>query len=190
MQNKIKNLAECLKSPRNPLNNITLSKPPIQSAVLVLCYEDGNGEQIIFTRRSETVEHHKGQICFPGGVKDDLDGTLWQTALRETKEEIGLNPQKVVFVGELGNVFTPTGFKVTPFVGFAESPFEWAPSIGEIAEIFSVPISHLMNPKNLEMVPRNYFGREFLDPVFTFNNHQIWGATGRILMDFLEAWRS
>ena len=174
-------LALALKNrPKDHLNPILATPETQEAAVLVLLHDDMGIPSLILTKRSEEVLHHKGQICFPGGVFDG-DESLWETALRETEEEIGLKKNQITYLGELGKIITPTGFQITPFVGRVLGPIEYVPSAGEIAEIFSVPVSHFLDLKNLEFVPR--------DAVFHFRDHKIWGATGRIIIEFLEAWK-
>lgn len=168
-----------------PLNPFAFPSPQ-KAAVLVLLLKEEGVETILFTKRSEIVEHHKGQICFPGGVYDKNDKTLMHTALRETEEEIGLKSGLVSLLGELGDIFTPSGFQVKPFVGFVSDPYLLTPSTEEIADVFTVPISHLMNSANRQSVIRSYSGLEYHDTLFTFKNHQIWGATGRIIVELLE----
>lgn len=160
------------------------------AAVLVLLSPKEQGGQVILTKRTETVAHHKGQICFPGGVNDPSDANLWQTALRECKEEIGLDPDNVEFLGELNEVTTPSGFHVVPYLGRVKRHCNWHLSPIEIAEIFEVPIPYLLEPHNHQFVEREMNGVSYLDPMFHYKDHQIWGATGRILLDFLEVWRS
>ena len=182
LSNFLKNYEK--KKPLNPFAHTS----PQQAAVLVLLGKQAGEEAILLTKRSEGVEHHKGQVCFPGGVHDRLDETLWHTALRETKEELGVTPSSIGFLGELGNIFTPSGFEVHPFVGFAREEYRLNPNSGEIDEAFTVPLSHLMDEKNRHFVTRNYNGQEYQDTVFIYNSHQIWGATGRIITEFLEIW--
>ncbi|MDO8520143.1 MAG: CoA pyrophosphatase [Deltaproteobacteria bacterium] len=176
--------------PKNHLNSICYSKEVREAAVLVLFHELAGEPSLVLTKRSEEVLHHKGQICFPGGVCDEGDGSLWETALRETEEEIGIKRDSIRYLGELGKITTPTGFQVTPFVGFLTGPAEYLPNPDEITEIFSVPVSHLLDLKNLKLVPRSHEGHNYHDAVFHFKTHEIWGATGRIIVEFLEAWKS
>lgn len=177
------------KNNRAPLNNLILPEKPRPAAVLLLVYENKNDYFILFTKRSEEVLHHKGQICFPGGVMDKADASLLQTALRESSEEIGLAGTNIITRGKLGEVVTPTGFQITPFVGELKSMGPWQLSVTEIAAIFDAPISHFLDPKNFGWTTRTYFGQSYQDPVFSYDNHKIWGATARILGDFLDVWK-
>lgn len=158
------------------------------AAVLVLCFRENENvsEQILFTRRTHEVLHHKGQICFPGGAFDPEDGSLWNTALRETREEIGLDPGLVTLVRELGPWTTPTGFRVTPFVGRIPKTPLWQINEHEIAELFTVPLAHLQNPKNLRWIKKQVNGFEYLDPLFVYRHYEIWGLTARVLCEFLD----
>lgn len=183
-------LAEYLKSyPKKiPINPFAYENPQ-EAAVLVFLDSLAGETTLLLTRRSETVEHHKGQVCFPGGVADRRDDSLWKTALRETEEETGISPPSVGFLGELGNIFTPSGFKVHPFVGFAQKEYRFCPNAGEIEEIFTVPLCHLLDLKNHHPVTRNFSGTEYQDTVYIYRNHEIWGATGRIITEMLEVWQ-
>ena len=174
---------------REPLNKIDLPSKPVEAAVVILCFKEGPEDHILLTKRSETVAHHKGQIGLPGGVRDPVDASLWHTALRETEEEIGIKSHLVDFVGQLGTVVTPTGFEVTPFVATLKQPFDIKINPDEIAELFSVPLPHLLDPQNFSTQVKTYFGRDYQDPIFMYKDYKIWGATGRILDDLIQVWR-
>jgi 8-oxo-dGTP pyrophosphatase MutT (NUDIX family) len=183
-------LAEYLKkNKRPPLSSHGLPEPRTKAAVLLLAFEQEGKDHLLFNKRTETVAHHKGQICFPGGVQDEIDSSPWATALRETHEEMGITAEQINYVGELGQITTPTGFLITPFVGLLQAPFNLKPNPDEIAEVFTVPLDHFLDAAYLRFVTRNYFGHDYQDPVFTYKHHEIWGATARILIDFLEVWR-
>lgn len=158
----------------------------VNAAVLIPCVRQDGEDFLILTKRTNDVLHHKGQICFPGGAVDPRDRSLWETALREAQEEIGLDPTRVTLVKELGRHFTPTGFCVTPFVGQVEPPIVWRPNPIEIAEIFAVPLSWIRDPRNLRIEKKSWKGGEFLDPHFVYEGREIWGMTGRILLDLVE----
>lgn len=158
----------------------------MEAAILVPCFQKDKEPHVLLTRRTEEVLHHKGQICFPGGARDAADKNLWETALRETQEEVGLAPDKVTFIRELKQQITPTGFQVTPFVASIEIPEAWTPNPNEIAEIFSIPISHLREPKNVRIIKKTYNDIEFLEPHFTYLSYDVWGMTGRVMCELLE----
>jgi 8-oxo-dGTP pyrophosphatase MutT (NUDIX family) len=158
----------------------------VDAAVMIPVYRRNGEDHVILTKRTDTVLHHKGQICFPGGASDPGDATLWETALRECQEEIGLDPARVALVRELGRQYTPTGFRVTPFVGQVGEPLVFTPNPNEIAAIFSVPFSYLSDPKNVHFLKKEWEGRRFIDPHIVFEEHEIWGMTGRILCELFE----
>ncbi|HYM16679.1 MAG TPA: CoA pyrophosphatase [Dehalococcoidia bacterium] len=159
-----------------------------RAAVLLPLYEHGGELHVLFTRRSELVEHHKGQISFPGGAYDAGDGDLRQTALRETWEEIGVEMEHVELLGQLDEMITVSDFLVRPYVGriTRAGPYPFAHSEAEVAEILEVPLAHLRDDVNVFSEPRLYQGREIVAYSFVWEGHIIWGATARILKQFLD----
>ena len=142
---------------------------------------------VLLTRRTESVEHHRGQISFPGGGQEPADETLYATALRETEEELAIAPADVVLLGSLSPIVTITNFYVEPFVAAVPQPYVWKPAEAEIAEVLEVPLAALMDPASLETKPMP--GREGKILFYHYGNHVIWGATARILAELLEAFR-
>ena len=159
-----------------------------RAAVLLPLYDTGGEPHVLFTVRSELVEHHKGQISFPGGAADASDPDLAHTARRETFEEIGVAMDHVEIIGQLDEMVTVSNFLVRPFVGriTEPGPYPFAHSEIEVAEILEVPLSHLRDEANLVADIRQYQGREVMAYSFTFGKHLIWGATARILKQFLD----
>lgn len=158
----------------------------VEAAVLIPVYEENGEDFLILTKRTEAVLHHKGQICFPGGARDPGDASLWETALRESQEEIGLDPRKVKLVRELQHQCTPTGFRVTPFVGRLERRAALTPNPNEIEAVFAVPFRYFQDGKNVAFLRKEWEGRVFIDPHFRFEGHEIWGMTGRVLCDLFD----
>jgi len=157
------------------------------AAVLLLLYEKKREPHIILTRRTNYVEHHKGETSFPGGAFDAEDGDLLTTALRETEEEIGVRPQDVEVLGRLDDIVTITDFLVSPFVGLLPAPnYPFVANAHEVAELVEVPLRHLMDERNVERTMRPF--RDRVLPILTYNygDHRIWGATARILKGFLD----
>ena len=159
-----------------------------RAAVLVPLYDVGGEIHILFTRRSEMVEHHKGQISFPGGAYDTSDPDLRFTAVRETWEEIGVDTAHVDVIGQLDEMITVSNFLVRPFVGqiTQPGPYPFAHSEIEVAEILEVPLAHLQDEANVLAEPRIYQGREVTMYSYRWRDHVIWGATARILRQFLD----
>ena len=163
------------------------SKP---AAVLVLLYHDAGEDRVLLTRRTDTVEHHKGQISFPGGGVHDADADLSVTALRETWEEVGVRPEHVEILGRLDDMVTTSDFLVAPFVGvLTETPYEFVTSELEVAEILEPPVAHLLTDDALVMETRELQGEVRLLPAYYWEGHRIWGATARMLQEFLDLLR-
>jgi 8-oxo-dGTP pyrophosphatase MutT (NUDIX family) len=159
------------------------------AAVLVPLYVRDNQLFTLLTRRSEMVEHHKGQISFPGGVPEDEDANLWSTAVREAEEEIGIPAAGVQLLGALPRAVTLTDFEISPYVGAIPYPVDFRCEEGEVAEILEIPVSYLMDPEVVEERPVKWKGRDVRTLVFHYRGHAIWGATARILSDLLEVLR-
>jgi 8-oxo-dGTP pyrophosphatase MutT (NUDIX family) len=159
-----------------------------RAAVLLPLYDARDEPHVLFTVRSELVEHHKGQISFPGGAHDPDDRDLAHTAVRETFEEIGVAMDHVEIIGQLDEMITVSNFLVRPFVGriTQPGPYPFAHSEIEVAEILEVPLTHLRDEANVVVEPRMYQGREIQAYSYRFGHHLIWGATARILKQFLD----
>jgi 8-oxo-dGTP pyrophosphatase MutT (NUDIX family) len=140
---------------------------------------------VVLTRRTETVEHHRGQISFPGGAEEPGDEDLSATALRETGEELGVRAEDVRLLGPLSPIVTVTEFYVAPFVAAIPQPYVFSPAESEIAEVIEAPVAALSDPaiRETRLLP----GRG--EPVlfYRYGAHVIWGATARILAELLEA---
>ena len=158
-----------------------------KAAVLMPLYEDGEGLQVLFTRRSEALPMHKGQIAFPGGGQHPDDPTLRATALRESEEEVGLRPSDVEIVGELDDTVTVTSnFVVAPFVGFIPYPYSFRVNPAEIVELIPVSLSLLSDPSRFKEEIWDRDGAKIPVYFYTVGSHVIWGLTARILKQFLE----
>jgi len=160
------------------------------AAVLIPIYQDENGDwHVLYTRRTDELEEHRGQVSFPGGLIEDGDGDVQQAALRETFEEIGIQPEDVDILGALDSLLTVTQFQIAPIVGRIPWPYKFNLNTSEVAKVFSVPISWLSDPENLEIRYRQAVvpGRDI--PVYYFRPYlgeTIWGATARITLNLLE----
>jgi 8-oxo-dGTP pyrophosphatase MutT (NUDIX family) len=155
------------------------------AAVLVPLFVRGAALQILFTRRTDTLEHHRGQISFPGGSRDGGDESLLATALRETEEELGIVPADVRVLGALPPLSTTTGFFVEPFVGAIPHPYPFRPASEEIAELIEVPLAALRDPASLEQ--RLLPDRDEPTLFYRYGDHVIWGATARMVKELLDA---
>lgn len=165
----------------NPELRHTADKPLRPAAVLVPVWQRPEGAGVILTKRSSHLKHHPGQIAFPGGKVDATDASPEAAALRETQEEIGLHPTRVEILGTLPVHETVTGFAITPFVGMVRGPFDPVPEAGEVDEVFTVPLSHVLTPARFAIERRRWMGvwrRYYAVP---YGPYYIWGATARIL---------
>ena len=146
---------------------------------------------LLFTRRTEHLPSHAGQICFPGGAYDPSDETLIRTALRELEEEIGLSSASVHVAGFLDAYETlNTGFRILPVVGFVDAEFRLTINPDEVAEVFEAPLSFLIDPRNhaLKYAERGGVMREFYS--INYGGHEIWGATAAMIVNLSERMRS
>ena len=160
------------------------------SAVLILLYLEDNEIHFFLTKRSNELEHHKGQISLPGGTQEENE-ELTHTALRETQEEIGINKTSISIIGSMTPLFVPvTGFMIHPFIGYSSNKLEPTPDPSEVEAIFSVNISDLLNETNQTIEKRNIRGYDVEVPYFKLNNYEVWGATSMILSEFRDLIKS
>lgn len=154
------------------------------AAVLLLVIDHASGPTVLFTQRTSHLPAHAGQISFPGGRCEESDCDPEATALRESQEEVGLDPSRVEILGRLPQYKTSTGFNVTPVVGWAEPPLEWTPDPDEVAEVFEVPLAFLLDAKNHRHESAFYKGRMRTYWAMPFGSRFIWGATAGMLVTF------
>jgi len=175
---------------RRVRRSIETAPPLVRAGVLIPMVTRDNGINLLFTRRTDTVLTHKGQISFPGGQREDSDGKTLETALRESYEEIGLEPSRVTVLGELDDVFTAvSSFVITPVVGLVEGGIDdlvLAPD--EVKSLLLAPVSQLLDPAVHTMETRRFEGQQVRIHYYTIGDDVIWGATGRIVYQFLKAW--
>ena len=188
-RDQIKKLCEALTQDGRPSSDFDLNSdvelPPNRTlrkaAVLVGIATYRGQAEIILTKRASSLKHHPGQIAFPGGKQDKTDTDLAQTALRESWEEIGLPPEGVKILGQLPPHETVTGFSVTPVLAHIEAPFSIIREPGEVDEVFSVPLHHLMVTQNYGIQYRFWRGARRKYYTVPYGPYYIWGATARML---------
>ena len=164
-----------------------IEHPPFShAAVLVPLFKKGGDCHLLFTKRSDQVKYHKGEISFPGGVVDEEDLELVSTALREAHEEIGLKRSDVQIIGILDDIMTITQFIVTPIVGLFPYPYPFKVSEVEIAELIEVPLSSLLGEECFSEKEIIRGGQKEVVYAYQYGKHIIWGATARILKQFLD----
>jgi 8-oxo-dGTP pyrophosphatase MutT (NUDIX family) len=158
-----------------------------RAGVLVPIFEKNGEPHFVLTKRTEDVEHHKGQISFPGGAVDAEDQDIVATALRETEEEIGLSSGQISVIGILNDISIPTGFIVTPVVGFLIGVPTMVLNATEVQCVIEVPFSFFREAGNKRIEKMMRGGKLHDVYFFRFGDHEIWGATAFIIDSFLSA---
>ena len=170
------------ENPKRSIDDTSL----VPAGVMLLVYPKDGEYCILLNKRTEAVEHHKGEISFPGGSQDEEDKTLLDTALRETEEEMGIRAQDIDVLGELDDMPTSSRFLMSPYVGTIPSPYDFRPSAIEVAEVLEVPISSLLDPENVRDEAKIVDGQLDHSPTYAHRGHLIYGATARVLARFVE----
>ncbi len=155
---------------------------PPAAVLLPLLFRDE--PMVLLTQRTDTLSRHPGQVAFPGGRAEPNDISLVETALRETQEETGIEPAFVTVAGFLDAYETGTGYAILPVVGILSEGFALAPQVTEVARIFEVPLSFLLDPANRKKESREFQGRQRAFYSYTYDGHYIWGATAAMLINF------
>ncbi len=159
----------------------------LRAAVLLPFIQKDKKLSLLFTKRTSDVEHHKGQISFPGGVVDALDPDIISTALRESEEEIGLDRKSVEILGVFDDFATPTGYIITPIVGYVAQLPELKINQIEVEEVFDAPVDFFLDNRNERVTPMERDGKVWDVYFYTYQNrYEIWGATAYILRSLLH----
>jgi 8-oxo-dGTP pyrophosphatase MutT (NUDIX family) len=181
-------VVERLREPAEPAPDpgfLRYIHPPERSvtpaAVLVPLINRPHGITVLFTQRTAHLNDHAGQISFPGGRVDQGDRDRIDTALREAEEETGLPRRQVHVIGVLPDYDIPTGFRVTPVVGWIEPPLQLAPDPFEVADLFEVPLAHFLDPANHQRHTDEVNGRRRNYYAMPHGGRNIWGATAGML---------
>ena len=161
------------------------------AAVLVPLFEAGGEPRVLLTRRRGDLRRHPGQISFPGGRVDEGDPDSLSAALREAREEVGIEPGDVAVLGRLSETLVVmTGFLLTPWVGLVPYPYPWVANPGEVAEVIEAPLADLERAGAHWTETREVHGMVHELHFFTLGKDTIWGATARILFELLTVGRS
>jgi 8-oxo-dGTP pyrophosphatase MutT (NUDIX family) len=178
---------EKIKQQLNQKKKTITHHPDLMPAgVLVPLFQKNEKSHILLTKRTDRVEHHKGQISFPGGAFNYEDLDCQTTALRETEEEIGIGMDLVEVLGELDHIITVTHFRVCPYVGIIPYPYPFKLSPFEVERLIELPVDYLLKQKELKEVPFTFQGKRQVNLCIEYQGDIIWGATARILKNFLE----
>jgi 8-oxo-dGTP pyrophosphatase MutT (NUDIX family) len=168
--------------------NLALISGLRKAAVLIPLLCDGDHWQLLFIRRTETVQDHKGQVSFPGGAYEPEDTDMQATALRETSEEVGIPPSEINLLGTMPVFNTISSFAITPVVGQIPWPYPLTPQPAEVSRVFTIPVEWLADPAHWSEKPYvRPNGRE--EKVIFFEKYDgelLWGITARITLDFLK----
>lgn len=159
------------------------------AAVLVPLVCDEGELNLLFTRRTDLVHDHKGQVAFPGGSVEPQDGSFEDTATRETYEEIGIPPSEICVLGRLSVFPTITGFLICPVVGMIPWPYDLRLSQDEVSRAFTIPLNWLADVSNREEKGMELPDGRFENVVFfrPYDGEKVWGATARITLHFLKS---
>lgn len=156
------------------------------AGVLIPIMQHAGHLTVLLTRRAADLQHHPGQIAFPGGRMDEADDDLCMTALRETAEEVGIPPQRVSVIGYLDAMPTITGYAVTPVVGLVDPPAQLVIDPVEVEYAFEVPLDFLLDERNVQHTKREYHGQLVPMIEFHFEGRRIWGVTANLLHSFRQ----
>jgi 8-oxo-dGTP pyrophosphatase MutT (NUDIX family) len=172
------------------LDRLDPPPPPLKAAaVLVPIVEHAGGLTILLTKRTDHLADHAGQVSFPGGRIEPEDPDPEYAALREAREEVGLPAEQVEIIGRLDMYHTRTGYEVTPVVGLVRPPLTLMPDPYEVAEVFEVPLSFVLDPINHELHQRELRGRMRTFYVLPYQDRYIWGATAAMLVNLAQVLR-
>jgi 8-oxo-dGTP pyrophosphatase MutT (NUDIX family) len=159
------------------------------AAVLIPIYWYAGDWNLLYTRRTESVESHRGQVSFPGGMLEPEDKNALDGALREAEEEIGIRAEDVDVIGYLDNLLTVTQFDIKPIVGVISWPYPLQINDEEVAHAFGVPITWLSDTSNIKVSERKIQTSGLEIPVYYFQPYEgevIWGATARLTINLLK----
>ena len=168
------------------LNQKNNGKALTPAAVLIPIILRDSGLHILLTKRNKHLKHHPGQISFPGGRVENTDRDIQHTALRETEEEVGLDPSCVKIIGELDQYIVGTGYLVSPIIGTIKPPFKLVRQEDEVAEIFEAPLDFLIALENFKPYARKFNGKMHHHFAITWQDYFIWGATAGILRNLSQ----
>ena len=170
--------------PEGMIEQIAATLKP--AGVLIPVRQHGSGLYVLLTQRSADLKHHAGQVSFPGGRMEEEDADIEATALRETREEIGVPEHEVSIIGYLETMPTVTGYAVTPVVGLVDGAVELTVDKTEVEYTFEVPLSFLTDQRNHVLVAREWQGLSFSMVEFHYEKQRIWGATAQMLLRFMN----
>ncbi|MCW8884286.1 MAG: CoA pyrophosphatase [Motiliproteus sp.] len=188
MANKIDpdNLLERLEFGLQRYHLRSINNQSLQAGVLLALTDDPFDPQVVLTQRAHTLSSHGGEVAFPGGKKDEEDDSLLTTALREAHEEIGLHPERVRVLSQLGQCVSKHGLLVTPFVGVVPADIELQANPGELDSVFKAPLRYFLDHQKMTLESFSYKGSIIHMPRYDYQGYRIWGLTAYILVELLN----
>jgi 8-oxo-dGTP pyrophosphatase MutT (NUDIX family) len=179
-------LKERIKDALDAHERVPMPPGPVPAAVLLPLFRKEGQYHVLFTKRTEHLNHHRGEISFPGGVCQPGDGDPLQTALRETWEEVGIAPADVEVLGVLDDFYSIHDYLVTPYVGMFPAGYRLRVNPDEIERLIEVPLAHLLRPESFRIEDWNWKGRTHPVYFYTCGDDEVWGLTAAILKQFLD----
>lgn len=177
---------------REEMQKLSQQPHAMKSSVLVLFYLKENNYHIVFIRRPRYDGVHSGQIALPGGRWESTDKSLYHTAIRESREEIGIDPALVNYYGKLTDLFIPpSNYIVSPFVGIYNATGRFTPDPLEVAEIIEIPFAFFLDPRSIKQATIELTNGMIIDtPCFDFRGNIIWGATAMMINELIILWKT
>lgn len=163
---------------------------PRKTAAVLVPILDSDKPELVLTRRADHLVQHPGQVSFPGGAAEEGDSSAVQTALREANEEIGLPPEVTTPIGFLDRMDTISDFRVLPVVALVRPPVVWKPDVSEVAEVFTVPLSVLLDEQRFIVRHINRDGRKYTIWSLQYEEYNIWGATAAMIRNLTARMRA
>jgi len=165
---------------------INYSRDPLHAGVMILVYPAEHNTNLAFIKRNTYNGPHSGQVSFPGGAWEAGDDSLKQTALRETREELGIT-EEIEILGSLSQLHIPvSNFMVTPFAGWMDERPDFRPDPTEVQYVIEASLSELLDPANVRSEKWEKHDRTIVAPYYRVGNDKIWGATAMMLSEFLQ----
>ena len=179
-------MLDSIKQKLEQINLIDKTKYKKAGVLIILLEDERDGEyKLLFTKRSSNLSTHSGEVSFPGGMREEHDSSLYDTALRESNEEINLDINNIEKLGRLNFLLSRHKIEVHPFVGILCNPQEFKGNY-EIDEIFDVPVSYLLDEENIIWQELERDGIKFKSPSWSYNGFKIWGLTAMITAIFVN----
>lgn len=163
-----------------------LAQLPLPQAAVLMPLTRAEQPELILTLRAHDLSTHGGEVAFPGGRRDPEDSNLIHTALRESQEEVGLDPQCVQVLGSLSQLVSRHGVEVTPYVGLVPQDLDYCANQEEIASIFSVPLDFFAEDVRETTHRIDYLGKSWYIPSYRFQDYKIWGLTAVMVVELVN----